>query len=74
MNKNDFFDEDYELDEGSSSFRKTIRHRKPEDEWDENSEMSKRNKKKNRWRDIEDRLAKKALRDNSEWSYENYDF
>jgi len=74
MNKNDFFDEDYELDEDNSPFIKRMRHRKPDDEWDEDSEVSKRNKKKTRWRDIEDRLAKKALRNDSDWNYNNYDF
>lgn len=74
MNKNDFFDEDYELDEDNSPFIKRMRHRKPDDEWDEDSEVSKRNKKKTRWRDIEDRLAKKALREDNDWSYGDYDF
>ncbi|WP_415898717.1 hypothetical protein [Neptuniibacter sp. QD48_11] len=76
MNKNDFFDEDYEYEpeEGGSHFRKTARHKKPDDEWDQESEENKRNKRKTRWRDIEDRLAKKALREDSEWDYGNYDF
>jgi hypothetical protein len=77
MNKNDFFDEafDFESDEERSSYQKVIRHRKPDgDDWDESPESDKRSKRKNRWRDIEDRLAKKALRDNSDWNYGNYDF
>ncbi|WP_415891130.1 hypothetical protein ACMXYV_07355 [Neptuniibacter sp. SY11_33] len=76
MNKKDFFDEDYEYepDEGGSPFRKTFRHRKHDEDWDQAQEENKRNKRKTRWRDIEERLAKKSLRENSDWSYGNYDF
>ena len=76
MNKNDFFDEeyDYQPDVAGSPFRKIFRHRKHDEEWNQDQEENKRNKRKTRWRDIEERLAKKNLRENSEWSYGNYDF
>ena len=76
MNKNDFFDEDfdYQPEEESTSFKRSLRPKKPDDDWDDDSEVDKRSKRKTRWRDIEDRLSRKALRENHNWDYGNYDF
>jgi len=77
MNKNDFFDEDfdYQSEEETISFKRSLKHKKPDDgDWDDHSDGDKRNKRKTRWKDIEDRLSRKALRDNHDWDYSNYDF
>lgn len=77
MNKNDFFDEDfdYHSDELNTSSKRSLKHKKTDndDDWDDHSDENKRSKRKTRWRDIEDRLSRKELRDNSEWNYDNYD-
>lgn len=76
MNKNDFFDEDfdYQPEEENTSFKRSLRPKKPGDDWDDDSDVDKRSKRKTRWRDIEDRLSRKALRENHDWDYNNYDF
>lgn len=75
MNKDDYLDDDFdfEMEEESSHYRKSGKQKKHGDaEWDDEAEDSKRGKKKTRWRDIEERLARKELRKNSTCDYEDY--
>lgn len=76
MKKNDFFDEDfeYELESENSQSRNSTKPKKQDDDWESAAEDSKRSKRRSRWRDIEDKLERRALRKNAHCDYDDYNF
>lgn len=74
MSNDDFYDDaDDFSDEEIYASHKIHKHRKHEDDWDNGSESKKKKRKVARWRDIEDKLAKQALRKQCTWEYADYD-